>query len=125
MRRQHLAGLMRGDLEVGDDGDGLDLPGPGELDVVADAVGGFRRCLAGVDAAGRGREDLAERDLDPLDVLGLQGAEIGADEAAVQRGADVVRVSLCSHAHTHTHTRSASGFREDPKRHARFWEYRS
>lgn len=96
VRRQDLAGKVGGDLEVGNDGDGLNLLGPGELDVVADAVGRLGRGLAGVDAAGRGGEDLAERDLDALDVFGLQGAEVGADEAAVQRGADVVGVSLCN-----------------------------
>ncbi len=38
LRRQHLARLGCGDLELGDDGDGLDLGGPGEFDVVANAV---------------------------------------------------------------------------------------
>lgn len=94
MRRQHFTGEVSGDLEVWDDGDGLDLLGPGELDVVADSVGRLRRGLARVDAACRGGQDFAEGDLDALDVFGLQGAEVGADEAAVQRGADVVGMSL-------------------------------
>lgn len=90
--RQHLAGAVRGHLKVRDDGHGLDLPGPGELDVVADAVRGLRGPLARVLAAGRRGEHLAKGDLGAGHVLGRQGLEVGADEAAVQGGSDVVGV---------------------------------
>ena len=91
---QNLTGLGGRDLELGDDGDGLDLGGPGELDVVADAVRGRRGLDARVDAALRGGQHLAEGDLLAGDVLGGQGLEVGADEAAEEGGADVVRVAL-------------------------------
>jgi hypothetical protein len=85
---------VRGDLEVGDDGDGLDLLGPGELDVVADAVRRVRGLLARVLAAGRRGEHLTKRDLCPGDVLGGQGLEVCSDEASVEGSADIVGVSL-------------------------------
>jgi hypothetical protein len=62
--------------------------------MVADAVGRGRGRLARVDAAGRGGQDLGQGDLDALDIFGLQGPQVGADEAAVEGGADVVRVAL-------------------------------
>lgn len=85
---------MRRDDKVGNDGYRLDLLGPGERDAVADAVRRARGHLARVDAAGGLGEDLAEGDLDARDVLGLQGLQVGADEAAEEGRADVVGVSL-------------------------------
>ena len=94
LRRQHLARLGCGDLELGDDGDGLDLGGPAELDVVADAVRRRRRLRARVDAPGRRGEHLAQRDLDAGHVLGRQRLEVGAHEAAKEGSAHVVRVAF-------------------------------
>ena len=52
-------------LEFWDDGDCLDLLGPGELDVMTNADWRLRGPLAGIFSASRGREDFAEWDLDP------------------------------------------------------------
>lgn len=92
--RQHRPRVVRRDDKVRDDGYRLNLLGPGERDAVADAVGRARGHLARVDAASRLGEDLAEGDLGTRHVLGLQGLEVGADEAAEEGGADVVGVAL-------------------------------
>lgn len=93
---KNLASLGGGNLELGDDGHGLDLGSPGELDVVADAVGRRRGLDAGVDTAGGGGKDLAEGDLSAGGLFGGEGLEVGADEATEEGGADVVGVTLCS-----------------------------
>lgn len=93
---QHLTGLGGGHLELGDDGDGLDLRCPGELDVVANADGGLWRLDSSVDASCRGREHLTKGNLLAGHVFWLQGFEIRPDEAAVESCSDIVRVALCS-----------------------------
>lgn len=85
---------MRRDDKVRDDGDGLDLLGPGEGDAVADAERRLRRLLARVDAARRLGQHLADGDLGARHVLGLEGLEIRADEAAEECRAHVVGVSF-------------------------------
>lgn len=93
-RRQHGARVGGRHDKVRDDGDGLDLPSPPELAVVADVVRRLRRLLARVDPAGGLRKDLAERDLDTRNVLRLELVEVGADKAAKKGCGDVVRVSF-------------------------------
>lgn len=91
---KNLASTMRGNLEVWDNGDGLDLLGPGELDVMSDTDGRVRGLLARVLSSGRRREDLAQGDLCSGNVLGCQGLEIGSDKASVECSSDIVRMSL-------------------------------
>lgn len=92
---KNLAGLGGGNLEFGNDGHGLDFGSPGELDVVADAVGRRRGLDARVDTAGGGGEDLTEGNLSAGGLLGGEGLEVGADKATEEGGADVVGVALC------------------------------
>lgn len=82
VRRQDLARLGRRHLERGHDGDGLDLLGPGELDVVADAEGRHGRALAGVLTTCRRGQDFAQGDFDTCDILRRQRLEVCADEAS-------------------------------------------
>lgn len=79
---QDVSRVGSGNDKVGDDGDGLDLLGPLELPVVADALGRFWRSLAGVNAAGGSREDFAQGDLYPSHILGLELVEVGSHEAS-------------------------------------------
>jgi hypothetical protein len=65
--------------------------------VVADAVRRLGRLRPRVDAACRRGEHLAERDLDARHVLGRQRLEVGADEAAKERRANIVRVAFLFH----------------------------
>jgi hypothetical protein len=92
---QHFASAKGGNDKVWDDGNSLDLLCPGELNVVADAIGRRGRLLASVDASRWRRQHLGDWDLDSCDVLRRKGLEIRADEATEEGGADVVRVSLC------------------------------
>lgn len=61
---------------------------------MANTKGGLRRSFARVDATGRGRQNLAQRDLLAGYVLGPEVIQIGAHEAAEKRGGDVVGVTL-------------------------------
>lgn len=87
---------MGRNLELGDDGDGLDLGGPWEFDVVADAMGRLGWLHPGVDTPCRCRENLAERDLDASHILGFQWVQIGADKSAVKSCSNIVGVAFCS-----------------------------
>lgn len=87
---------MCSNLEIRDDGNGLDLLGPRELDVVTNSVGRVRGLLSSILSSGWRRENLTERDFCAGDVLGGQGLEVGSDEAAVEGSADIVRMSLCN-----------------------------
>lgn len=91
---ENSTGLVGGDLEVGDDGHGLDLLGPGELDVVTDSMRRVRGRLASVLTTGWRRKNLAEGDFCPRDVLGGQGLEVSSDEPTIQSSSDIVRMSL-------------------------------
>lgn len=95
LRRENRSRLGRGDLEIGDDGHGLDLLGPGELDVMANPPWWVRGPHACVDASRRGREDLGQWDLCASRVLGSERLEVGAHEAPVQGGTHIVGMALC------------------------------
>src|SRR3569833_264309 len=92
--RENLARLGRGHLKVRDDGNRLDLLSPRKLDVVTDAVGGAWRLDTRVDAPGWCRQHLAEWDLLPRHILGLERPEVRSHEATEQGGADIVRVTF-------------------------------
>lgn len=81
--------------KVRDDGHGLDLARPRELDVVANAVRRLWRPLACVDTACWSGQDLTKRYLGSRNILGLQRLQVSSNKASEQRGTDIVRVPLC------------------------------
>jgi|SRR5687767_15051446 hypothetical protein len=91
---QNLAGLVRRDDEVRDDGNGLDLLRPGELDVVANAVWRLWWPLASVFTPCWGRKHFTERNLCAGGILRGQRLEVSSDEAAKECGTDIVGMSL-------------------------------
>lgn len=80
---QDAPGFGRGDLELRDDGDGLDLLRPGELLVVADADRGFWWFQSRVHSSFEFWEDFTEGDLFPLCVFWTQVVQIRADESSI------------------------------------------
>jgi hypothetical protein len=93
--REDLARLCGRDLELRDDGNSLDLLAPRELDVLADVERRLRGDLAGIYTACRGRENLAQWNLYPGDILGGKRVQVGADKSSKEGGTNVVRVALC------------------------------
>jgi hypothetical protein len=81
-------------LEIRDDGNSLDLLGPGELDMVTDSVRRVRGLLSGVFASSGRREDLTERNFCSGYILGGQGLEVCSDETTVEGSSDIVGMSL-------------------------------
>lgn len=96
---KHSASTVGGDYEIRDDGNGLDLLGPVELDVVSNAVRGRGRLLASIDTAGRCGQHLTQGDLCSRNVLRRERLEVGSDKASVQGGADIVRVPFCRYTY--------------------------
>jgi hypothetical protein len=94
LQRENLACLGCGDFKLRNDGDGLDLGGPRELDVVADAVWWRRRLRPGVDTAGWRRKHLAQGYLHARYILRGQRLKVRANEATEECSTDVIRVTL-------------------------------
>lgn len=94
MRGQNLACLGRRHLELGNDGNSLDLLAPRELDMVADAVRWLRGSLSGIHTSCRRREDLSQRNFDSGDVLRGKRLQVCPNEASEEGSADVVRMAL-------------------------------
>jgi hypothetical protein len=91
---QHLPRLCGGQLKIRNYGDRLDLGGPAKTTEMADVEGRLRRLQTGIDAASGRGQHLGEGDLLAGHVDGIELVEIGANEAPVQGGGDIVRVSL-------------------------------
>ena len=69
---QDPTGIGGREHEIGNDGNGLDLLGPGKLPIMADAYRGLWWSLARIDSpCGRG-QDFTQRDLLAGDVLRLE-----------------------------------------------------
>lgn len=92
--RQDCTRLGRGDEKLGHNGHSLDLLVPGKFNVVANTEWRLRGLLSRVHATGGGGEHLTQRDLDAGCVFGLEGHEVGSDEATKQSSADIVRMPL-------------------------------
>lgn len=93
--RQDSSSLRRSHLKVGDDSHGLDLLGPGELDMVTDADWWARWRDACVNTARRSRKHLCQRDFNTSHVLSSKRLEIRSHKATVQCGSNIVGVALC------------------------------
>lgn len=85
---------MCSNLEIGDDGNGLDLLSPGELDMVTDSVRRVRGLLSGIFTSGGRGEDLTERNFCSGYILRGQGLEVGSDETTVEGSSNIVGMSL-------------------------------
>ena len=81
-------------LEIRDDSNSLDLFSPGELDMVTNSMRRGGRFLSSILSSSWRRKNLTERNLCTGNVFGGQGLEVGSNEASVEGGSDIVRMSL-------------------------------